>query len=52
MFDLPEEIAADLLNQELPPGNTISKITKVNLILLLTMVLVYVIYHAHSFFCC
>lgn len=28
IFDLPEEIAADLLNQELPPGNTISKITK------------------------
>ncbi|XP_009789500.1 DEAD-box ATP-dependent RNA helicase 3, chloroplastic [Nicotiana tabacum] len=28
VFDLPEEIAADLLNQELPPGNTISKITK------------------------
>ncbi|VFQ84854.1 unnamed protein product [Cuscuta campestris] len=28
VFDLPEEIAADLLNQPLPPGNTISKITK------------------------
>ncbi|CAN4076770.1 unnamed protein product [Withania somnifera] len=28
IFDLPEEVAADLLNQELPPGNTIYKITK------------------------
>ncbi|XP_027115002.2 DEAD-box ATP-dependent RNA helicase 3, chloroplastic-like [Coffea arabica] len=28
VFDLPEEIAKELLNKELPPGNTISKITK------------------------
>lgn len=28
VFDLPEEIAKELLNRELPPGNTISKITK------------------------
>ncbi|XP_022862006.1 DEAD-box ATP-dependent RNA helicase 3, chloroplastic-like [Olea europaea var. sylvestris] len=28
VFDLPEEIAKELLNRELPPGNTMSKITK------------------------
>lgn len=28
VFDLPEEIAKELLNKELPPGSTISKITK------------------------
>ncbi|KAJ8773020.1 hypothetical protein K2173_028197 [Erythroxylum novogranatense] len=28
VFDLPEEIAKELLNKQLPPGNTISKITK------------------------
>uniref|UniRef100_A0A2P2KI68 RNA helicase n=2 Tax=Rhizophora mucronata TaxID=61149 RepID=A0A2P2KI68_RHIMU len=28
VFDLPEEIAKELLNRQLPPGNTISKITK------------------------
>ncbi|KAL2513841.1 DEAD-box ATP-dependent RNA helicase 3 [Forsythia ovata] len=28
VFDLPEEIAKVLLNKELPPGNTIAKITK------------------------
>ncbi|KAL2477795.1 DEAD-box ATP-dependent RNA helicase 3 [Forsythia ovata] len=28
VFDLPEEIAKELLNKELPPGNTITKITK------------------------
>ncbi|KAF5946813.1 hypothetical protein HYC85_017041 [Camellia sinensis] len=29
VFDLPEEIAKVLLNRQIPPGNTISKITKV-----------------------
>lgn len=29
VFDLPEEIAKELLNKQLPPGNTISKISKV-----------------------
>ncbi|KAF2307363.1 hypothetical protein GH714_026638 [Hevea brasiliensis] len=28
VFDLPEEIAKELLNKQLPPGNNISKITK------------------------
>lgn len=28
VFDLPEAIAKDLLNQEIPPGNTISRITE------------------------
>ncbi|XP_021713845.1 DEAD-box ATP-dependent RNA helicase 3, chloroplastic-like [Chenopodium quinoa] len=28
VFDLPEEIAKQLLSQELPPGNSLSKITK------------------------
>ncbi|GAB4847782.1 DEAD-box ATP-dependent RNA helicase 3, chloroplastic [Ancistrocladus abbreviatus] len=28
VFDLPEEIAKELLNRQLPPGNTISKISK------------------------
>ncbi|KAG6728898.1 hypothetical protein I3842_01G000200 [Carya illinoinensis] len=28
VFDLPEEIAKELLNRQAPPGNTISKITK------------------------
>uniref|UniRef100_J3LUD8 RNA helicase n=2 Tax=Oryza brachyantha TaxID=4533 RepID=J3LUD8_ORYBR len=28
VFDLPEEIAKDLLSMELPPGNTITKVTK------------------------
>ncbi|KAJ0700293.1 putative RNA helicase transcription factor interactor and regulator CCHC(Zn) family [Helianthus annuus] len=28
VFDLPEEIAKNLLNKDLPPGNTITKITK------------------------
>ncbi|XP_028073491.1 DEAD-box ATP-dependent RNA helicase 3, chloroplastic-like [Camellia sinensis] len=28
VFDLPEEIAKVLLNRQIPPGNTISKITK------------------------
>lgn len=28
VFDLPEEIAKELLNKQLPPGNTISKISK------------------------
>ncbi|KAG8363992.1 hypothetical protein BUALT_Bualt19G0080000 [Buddleja alternifolia] len=28
VFDLPEEIAKELLKKELPPGNTITKITK------------------------
>ncbi|URD79232.1 RNA helicase [Musa troglodytarum] len=28
VFDLPEEIAKELLNKPLPPGNSISKITK------------------------
>ncbi|KAK6915756.1 GUCT protein [Dillenia turbinata] len=28
VFDLPDEIAKELLNKQLPPGNTISKITK------------------------
>ncbi|XP_010546798.1 PREDICTED: DEAD-box ATP-dependent RNA helicase 3, chloroplastic [Tarenaya hassleriana] len=28
VFDLPEDIAKELLDQELPPGNSISKITK------------------------
>ncbi|WCJ26807.1 DEAD-box ATP-dependent RNA helicase 3 chloroplastic [Euphorbia peplus] len=28
VFDLPEEIAKELLNMQLPPGNTLSKITK------------------------
>jgi len=29
VFDLPEEIAKDLLAMELPAGNTITKISKV-----------------------
>lgn len=29
VFDLPEEIAKDLLTMELPPGNTLTKISKV-----------------------
>lgn len=29
VFDLPEEIAKELLNRQIPPGNTVSKITKV-----------------------
>jgi len=29
VFDLPEEIAKDLLTMELPPGNTLIKISKV-----------------------
>lgn len=29
VFDLPEEIARELLTRELPPGNTITKISKV-----------------------
>lgn len=28
VFDLPDEIARELLNKQLPPGNTLSKITK------------------------
>ncbi|PSS00330.1 DEAD-box ATP-dependent RNA helicase [Actinidia chinensis var. chinensis] len=28
VFDLPEEIAKELLNRQTPPGNTISKVTK------------------------
>ncbi|GMP39689.1 hypothetical protein CsSME_00010419 [Camellia sinensis var. sinensis] len=28
VFDLPEEIAKELLNRQIPPGNTISKISK------------------------
>ena len=28
VFDLPEEIAKELLTKQLPPGNTLSKITK------------------------
>ncbi|KAI4304230.1 hypothetical protein MLD38_039772 [Melastoma candidum] len=28
VFDLPEEIAKELLNKPIPPGNTLSKITK------------------------
>ncbi|KAA8545341.1 hypothetical protein F0562_020125 [Nyssa sinensis] len=28
VFDLPEEIAKELLNKQIPPGNSISKITK------------------------
>lgn len=28
VFDLPEEIAKELLTKELPPGNTITKVTK------------------------
>ncbi|KAJ0442890.1 putative RNA helicase transcription factor interactor and regulator CCHC(Zn) family [Helianthus annuus] len=28
VFDLPEEIAKELLNKDLPPGNTVTKITK------------------------
>ncbi|KAL8234491.1 hypothetical protein R6Q59_020591 [Mikania micrantha] len=28
VFDLPEEIAKELLNKDLPPGNSITKITK------------------------
>ncbi|XP_072994758.1 DEAD-box ATP-dependent RNA helicase 3, chloroplastic-like [Typha latifolia] len=28
VFDLPEEIAKELLNKQLPPGNTLSRITK------------------------
>ncbi|XP_058003656.1 DEAD-box ATP-dependent RNA helicase 3, chloroplastic-like [Hevea brasiliensis] len=28
VFDLPEEVAKELLNKQLPPGNNISKITK------------------------
>lgn len=28
VFDLPEEIAKELLNKQIPPGNTISRITK------------------------
>ncbi|XP_061971586.1 DEAD-box ATP-dependent RNA helicase 3, chloroplastic-like isoform X1 [Populus nigra] len=28
VFDLPEEIAKELLNKQIPPGNTIAKITK------------------------
>ena len=28
VFDLPEDIAKELLNKDLPPGNTISRITK------------------------
>lgn len=35
VFDLPEEIAKELLNKELPPGNTVTKITKVGPVLLL-----------------
>ncbi|OAY71440.1 DEAD-box ATP-dependent RNA helicase 3, chloroplastic [Ananas comosus] len=30
VFDLPEEIAKELLNKQFPPGNTISKVTKVD----------------------
>ncbi|KAM0067645.1 putative RNA helicase [Helianthus debilis subsp. tardiflorus] len=30
VFDLPEEIAKEQLNKDLPPGNTVTKITKVN----------------------
>lgn len=29
VFDLPEEIAKELLSKQVPPGNTIAKITKV-----------------------
>jgi hypothetical protein len=29
VFDLPEEIAKDLLTMELPPGNTLTKVSKV-----------------------
>lgn len=29
VFDLPEEIAKELLTKQTPPGNTISKVTKV-----------------------
>ncbi|KAK7284483.1 hypothetical protein RJT34_19229 [Clitoria ternatea] len=28
VFDLPEDIAKELLNKDIPPGNTISKVTK------------------------
>jgi hypothetical protein len=35
VFDLPEEIAKDLLAMELPAGNTITKISKVILQLVL-----------------
>ncbi|MED6109875.1 hypothetical protein PIB30_037532 [Stylosanthes scabra] len=28
VFDLPEEIAKELLNRDIPPGNTITKVTK------------------------
>ncbi|KAK1386302.1 RNA helicase [Heracleum sosnowskyi] len=28
VFDLPEEVATELLDKQIPPGNTISKITK------------------------
>lgn len=34
VFDLPEDIAKELLNQQTPPGNTISKITKVGFVFL------------------
>lgn len=33
VFDLPEEIARELLTKELPAGNTITKITKVSFLL-------------------
>lgn len=29
VFDLPEEIAKNLLSKEMPPGTTITKISKV-----------------------
>lgn len=31
MFDLPEEIAKELLSKQLPPGNSVSRVTKVHL---------------------
>lgn len=34
VFDLPEEIAKELLNKQLPPGNSLVKITKVVLLFL------------------
>lgn len=37
VFDLPEEVATELLNQPLPPGNTITKITKVCFDLFITV---------------
>lgn len=37
VFDLPEEIAKELLKKQITPGNTISKITKVRANIVVTV---------------